>query len=177
MNRLTWIKIHLYISAFFAPFIFLMAFTGVSYLLDFKGNEKKDFIKEISYEQINEFNDENVKKVLAEIDPNYKFEYLKTAGNSISTRPYTRTYYSFEKKAEIIALYKHTPDFLRSIIEVHKGHGPMALKWLERFMGIGLFLITISGMWLAFSLQRDRKITLVLSSLGLAVLGSLYLFL
>lgn len=177
MNRLSWIKIHLYLSAFFAPFIILMAITGTSYLMDYKGDEKKDFIKEISYEEIKDFSVNDVASVLNKIDPKYRFEYLKSGGNTVSTRPFTRTYYSFEKKAEIVALYKHTPNFLRAMIEIHKGHGPIALKWFQKFLGVGLFLITLSGMWLGFSLSRDQKATLVLSSLGFVFLLGLYLFL
>ncbi|GAB4015162.1 MAG: hypothetical protein Fur0010_13920 [Bdellovibrio sp.] len=177
MNRLSWIKIHLYLSAFFAPFIILMAITGTSYLMDYKGDEKKDFVKEVSYEELKDFSEENVKSVLLKIDPDYSFEYLKSGGNTVSTRPFTRAYYSFEKKNDIVALYKHSPNFLRAMIEIHKGHGPIALKWFQKFLGIGLFLITLSGMWLGFSLARDKTATLVLSSMGFVVLAILYLFL
>lgn len=174
MKRQNLLKIHLYLSAFFTPFLFLMALTGTSYLLGFKGDVKKEVIKTITLES-EKITKEQAQLYLNSIDSNYKFEYLKESGNVTFTRPTTRTYYQFEREGNNVSIFKMTPNFLLRIIEVHKGHGPGLLKNLEKMLGIALMFVLISGVWLAVTVKRDMKITLILISLGALVLSGLVL--
>lgn len=174
MKRQTLLKIHLYLSALFTPFIFLMAFTGTSYLLGYKGDVKKEVVKSVELEN-EKITLEQAQNLLKDIDPDYTFEYLREAGTGAFTRPTTRTYYQFEKNENGITISKMTPNFLRAVIEVHKGHGPGLLKNLEKILGISLMLVLISGIWLAVSVKRDKKITLILIGLGTLVLSGLIL--
>lgn len=65
------------------------------------------------------------------------------------------------------------PDFLRSLLELHKGHGPRAFTTLSIIMAIGLLLVLLSGFWLGVSSTYVRIPTLVLFGLGLAVFAIL----
>lgn len=164
MKRNTLIKIHLYLSAFFAPVILLMAVSGTSYLLGFKGHST---IEELhSIESVELINDEFVKNELSKINPGYHYEYLKESGNKTFTRPTTREYYQFTKIDGNIKIEKISPNFLAKIIEAHKGHGPGYFKTIQKIFGICLILILFSGIWLALTVKRDVKITLVLVGIG-----------
>lgn len=176
MKRATLIKIHLYLSAVFAPFIFLMSITGTSYLLGYKGDVTKEVIQTVVTEQ-SSLTEEYVREELKKIDPNYSFEYLKGAGKSVFTRPTTRTYYELNIVETGVQITKVKPNFLRAIIEVHKGHGPGLLKTVEKVFGVALLLILISGMWLALTVKRDKSITLILTTIGGTVLFGLFLIL
>ncbi len=49
------------------------------------------------------------------------------------------------------------PDLQKRLIELHKGHGPLAFKWLQRVTAIGLIFAMLAGLWLAFSSSKVRK--------------------
>jgi hypothetical protein len=167
MSRNLLLKIHLYLSAFFAPYLLLMAFTGTSYLFGFKGSETKELVKTIEFsgEEI-ALDNAFVRQNMSEIDGSYSFETVKESGTLATTRPATRQYYSFEKKGEQILVNKVYPNLLKRLIEAHKGHGPALLKSFEKLMGFSLILILISGIWLALSLKRDSKQTWILMTIG-----------
>lgn len=172
MKRITILKIHLYLSAFFTPFLLLMAFTGTAYLFNFKGDAKTETVRTL--EGIAVVDKELVSSTLKAIDPDYSFEYIKESGSTVLTRPMTRVYYQFVKNESGFLIQKVTPNFLRRIIEVHKGHGPGMLKNLEKVLGLSLLLVILSGVWLALSTKRDMKITLILAGSGAVVLFGLF---
>lgn len=170
MKRPLLIKIHLYLSAFFAPFLLLMAITGTCYLLGYKGSVDKQLVSKIATNGV-ELDQKQVEEHIKKIAPEYSYEYIKVKPGVFYTRPTTRTYYEIKKRpGNEYAVFKATPNFLASIIEVHKGHGPKLLKLLEKVLGFVLILILISGVWLALQLKRDRKVTLVLVGSGFLVL-------
>lgn len=175
MKRNTLIKIHLYLSAFFAPIILLMAVSGTAYLLGFKGQSSSQELKVV--EGIEVVNEEFIRQELSQIEPGYNFEYLKEAGNKMFTRPTTREYFQFSKIENGVKIEKISPDFMLKIIEAHKGHGPGFFKTIQKVFGISLVLILISGIWLALSVKRDAKITLVLVGIGSVVTLFLVFFL
>lgn len=175
MNRPLLIKIHLYLSAFFAPFLLLMAITGTCYLLGSKGSVEKQVVSKINSNGM-DLTEQQVKEHISKIAPDYSYEYIKVRPGAFFTRPTTRTYYEVKKQpGNEYTIYKAKPSFLAAIIEVHKGHGPQLLKLLEKVLGIVLILILISGVWLALQLKRDRKITLILMGSGFVVLSFMIL--
>ncbi len=175
MNRQLLVKIHLYFSAFFAPFLLLMAVTGTFYLLGYKGSVEKEKITSVLVTHA-KLNEDSIRSYLKEIDPEYTFEYLKTSSGLIMTRPTTRMNYEFKQSGDQYTIYRVKPNFLKSIIEVHKGHGPKILKGLQTILGVSLMIILVSGMLIAFATKRDQKPTLILMSAGGFVLLVLFYF-
>lgn len=171
MKRTTLIKIHLYLSAFFAPLILLMAFSGTAYLNGFKGSMPQTAIKEV--ESVEVVNEDFIKEQLKLIDANYTFEYIKESGQKTITRPTTREYYQFTKNGSNVQIHKITPDLVARLMEAHKGHGPGLFKLIEKIFGFSLMLILISGIWLALAVKRDFKITLMLMGIGFAFTATL----
>lgn len=175
IKRNSLVKVHLYASGFFAPFLLIMAITGTFYLLDIKGSEERVFVKELLLE--NKPDEVIVKNVLAKVEPGYDFAYLKSAGTRVFTRPTTRAYYSFEKENDIYKLYKIRPNILRTLIEVHKGHGPKSMRIFEILLGIALLTILITGVWIGIMTARDKKVTLITMGAGAASFLIILLFL
>lgn len=170
-NRPFFIKIHLYLSALASPLLLMMAFTGTSYLLGFKGHE---VVKEVKVIQLTkaELNKEKISQELKSIDENYSFDYVKNVGEGAITRPTTRDYYKFDVTPEGTKVSHVTPNLLKRLIEAHKGHGPQILRYIEKMIGIFLLLIILSGLYLAWTMKKERKIVGFLFLLGC----SLYLF-
>ncbi|MFG1500956.1 PepSY domain-containing protein [Halobacteriovorax sp. XZX-3] len=170
-NRPFFIKIHLYLSALASPLLLMMAFTGVSYLLGFKGSEVVEPIKVVQLSK-SELTKENISVQLNEIDESYDFAYVKQVGDGAITRPTTRDYYKFQIKEDGTHISHVKPNLLKRLIELHKGHGPQFLRYIEKIIGIFLLLIILSGLYLAYTMKKERKIVGILFLIGLSV----YLF-
>ncbi len=106
------------------------------------------------------------KAVLADIDPQYDFEYLKISGSILITRPTSRSYYQVNLQNSAM-LTRIEPDWIKSMIELHRGHGPTLLKDFQKVMALGLLLIVLSGLWLGLTSSALRPSTLITSSAGL----------
>ena len=96
--RKLWIKIHLYVAAFFAPMILVMATSGGLYLLGVKGTVASTPV-EISSPSVLSIDsstlEEDVRQVLGANNIEHDFEYIKVSGTSLFTRPTSRIHYEF----------------------------------------------------------------------------------
>ena len=170
MNRKLFLNIHLYLAAFFLPFLLLMPITGVSYLLGEKGakisrvefstnevppqdkTQQKEWIK-------NQFENNNI---------DFDWEYIKPNGNDLILRPSSKDHYIVSVQADKTDFIKIEPNLLLKLIELHRGHGPALFKSLEISAGIGLILLTISGIFLSFysrSLRKKFLLPLIIGSI------------
>lgn len=173
MNKSILVRIHLSLSALFAPFLLLIAFTGTSYLFSYKGSVKTELVTTINAQEIS---DSLIKKTLISIDPDYNYEYTKGSTSKMITRPTTRVSYEFIKVDTGYEVYKVSPNFLKRIVEVHKGHGPSLLKWLQKILGICLILILITGVMISFKSKKHKRLSLTFMGIGGIILG-LFFFL
>ena len=92
------LKIHLYLSAFFAPYILLMAIAGTCYLLGAKGSSTRTLVGSINTEG-REIKKESVEEHAIRFYTDYSFEYVKAKEDYFVTRPATRDYYLYKKDA------------------------------------------------------------------------------
>ncbi|MCB1646531.1 MAG: PepSY domain-containing protein [Pseudomonadales bacterium] len=180
MSRRNWINIHLYLAAFFAPGILLMALSGGLYLLEIKGTTTDTRVtlpagtvldlKSPSLEA-------DTRRILQNAGIDHDFEYLRTGGNTTVTRPTSRTSYQFSVAGDgSVSLTRSEPDLIKSLVELHKGHGPGLFKRLQQLMALGLLIVVISGLILGIQSPGLRKISLILTASGTAIfviLGSL----
>lgn len=164
-NRPFFIKIHLYLSALASPLLLMMAFTGVSYLLGYKGSEIVEEVKVVQMTKT-DLTKERLTQELQKIDENYEFDYVKKVGFGAITRPTTRNYYKIEVKPDGAKISHVKPNLLKRLIEVHKGHGPKVLRYIEKIIGVFLLLIILSGLYLAWTMKKERKIVGILFLLG-----------
>lgn len=176
MNRKLLVSIHIYLSAIFLPFLFLMPLTGFLYLIGEKGSSTRELVYSINESlptQIEE-RQEWIQTNFDRFDPDFKYEYIRSGANNHILRPSHKTHYNLLETSEGVEFYKVSPNFLQSLVELHKGHGPQLFKRLETIFALGLLLIMVSGVWLAVMSPIYRKKILIGLFLGSTIfLGAL----
>ena len=165
MNRAFFITIHMYLAAFFAPFIFLVAISGGLYLVGVKGSLQEDpvFLAEgIVIDAKSPTLKADVDELLITAGvSDYNYEYVKVKGSTLYTRPTSRTHYII-KLGDEVKVSKAQPSLQNALMELHKGHGPTTFKTFQKFFALGLFCIVASGLWLGLSALGLRKRTLLI---------------
>jgi uncharacterized iron-regulated membrane protein len=178
MTRKTLITIHLYLAAFFAPMVFLVAISGGLYLLDIKGGVARETVVgpvASSFDPKSETLKQDVDAVLAEAGIEFDYEYLRAGSSSVVTRPTSKRHYVFSVADGQLSVVRQDPTFQKRMIELHKGHGPQWFKTFQKVFALGLFVIVFSGLWLGLTSPPMKRKTLITSVSGLAVFLALML--
>ncbi|MBX9765676.1 MAG: hypothetical protein K2X47_00270 [Bdellovibrionales bacterium] len=167
------ITIHVLLASFFLPFLFLLPLSGGLYLLNETGTQEKTAI--FSFQdalpteklELEAFFRDQFKKNNIDFD----FEYIRTSGSDFIFRPTSRIHYIATTSADgTTAVSKVDPSILKRIMEIHKGHGPSLIKWVEIAFGGALILVTLSGLWLALTVASYRKLMLIAFAVGSAAI-------
>ncbi len=172
MTRQLIIKLHLILAAFMAPAFILVAISGGLYLMGQKGNISSEPLS-VPAGVMLDFKsptlEADVKTFLSDQGQSAKFQYIKNRGNVIQTRPTSRAYYQFENKNGVMTAARKTPNFVAAAMELHKGHGPVAFKWYQKFVALALFFVVLSGFWLGLASKVLRRQSIMVSAAGLVV--------
>ena len=171
LNRSFFISLHMYLAAFFAPFIFLVSISGGLYLVGVKGSVEQSPVFQSADYQF----DADAADLKAEVDAlltaagvtGYGYEYVKVKGNTLFTRPTSREHYVINL-GEGVEVIRAQPSLQSAMIELHKGHGPTAYKTFQKLFAVALLLIVSSGLFLGLSATRLRPRTLATSLVGTA---------
>jgi len=169
MSRSILINIHLYLAAFFAPIVLMLAISGGLYLLGVKGNVEQTNVQVPADSQLDLDSNSlqtDVESLLQNAGIAHEFEYIKRKGNVLYTRPTSREHYQITQSDSGLEITRNTPSVQAGLIELHKGHGPLAFKTLQKFTAVGLIIVLLSGVWLGLASDRLRKPTLISSGAG-----------
>ncbi|MEK9712227.1 MAG: PepSY domain-containing protein [Thalassolituus sp.] len=171
MNRKTLVTLHLYLAAFFAPVMLILAISGGLYLLDIKGEMVKGETVLIEGATISAEGDkaEQVKAVLALAGLDNDFEYIKERGPMMQTRPTSRDHYEIKPTSAGVEITPVSPSLVAALMELHKGHGPGLFRILEQITALGLILVLISGLIIGLKSPMLKKPTVALSAGGILV--------
>ena len=173
MNRALFITIHMYLSAFFAVFVLLVATSGGLYLLGYKGSVDKTSV----YSSAEDPGlapllddpaalDQAVADLLAQAGvSDYSFDYVKVKGSTLYTRPTSRVHYVIQL-GDGVDISRAEPSLQSAMMELHMGHGPTAFKSFQKFFAAGMIFIILSGLWLGLSSSRLRPRTLAAAGAG-----------
>lgn len=178
MDRKFLVTIHLYLSAFLAPAILLVALSGGLYLLGIKGTVEEEAIyqRTETLDSASASLKKDVSDLLASAGvASYDFEYVKVKGSTLYTRPTSSKHYIIRQDTTGLELFHARPNLQSRLIELHKGHGPTAFKTFQKVFAAGLVLIILSGLWLGLSATRLRRPTVVSLAAGGLVFGLLLL--
>ena len=170
--RSLWIKIHLYVAAFFLPMLLAMATSGGLYLFGVKGSVDSTPVTLSITQTLSPDSgtlDSDVRELLNANGIDHDFEYIKVSGSTLITRPTSSEYYEFTNYQDEVQVTLNRPDLIKSLVELHKGHGPLLFKDLQKLMALGLLIILLSGFWLGTSSPALRVPTLLTSVAGLVV--------
>lgn len=173
-KRPTLISIHLILAAFFLPLMLILPLSGSAYIFGWHGSETETELVVIS-EPIPEAEatrDAFFREVFAEHAPGYDFDYVRGRPGSYQFRPTTRTFYTARTDDEgNTTITKVVPSLMSRLIELHKGHGPQFMRWYEGAFGIALILTALSGLWLAWTVKKYRKQTIIAFVIGSVLMG------
>ena len=172
MSRRLVINFHLYLAAFFAPMLVIIAISGGLYLLGIKGSTDRADVMlpaKVTLDLSSATLEADVRKMFKESGIDYQFEYIKINERKVFTRPTSKTSYEIRisKARGQVTLTKLEPDIQKRMIELHKGHGPSLFKHLQKFMALGLLIILLSGLYLGIVSKAMKVPTLVTTSVGL----------
>ena len=170
--RQLWLNLHLCISAFFTPVLLIITISGGLYLIGIKGTSASTAVSLPANARLDLKSGslkEDVDKLLRGAGIEHDFEYLKRSGSTLTTRPTSRTYYVLEVTEKGVQAARLVPDLQKRLIELHKGHGPLAFKQLQRVTALGLLFAIVSGLWLGLSSVDLRRQTAVATGAGLMV--------
>lgn len=168
MRRLL-INIHLYLAAFLAPMLLLVAISGGLYLLNIKGDVTRESVTLPAGSMLDTNAptlEADVRALLVEAGIDHDFEYLRVGGNKVVTRPTSREHYQFDLNAVGLSATRNTPDLQGRMMELHKGHGPGLFKDFQKVLAVGLMFIVLSGLWLGLSARGLRNKTLLSTAAG-----------
>jgi hypothetical protein len=170
MNRKLLITIHMYLAAFFAPAVLLVAISGGLYLAGVKGTVEQETIYNSNEPLIDGESSTlqaDVTALLARAGvESYSFEYVKISGATLYTRPTSSDHYLIKTTADSVEVIHASPSLQKRMIELHKGHGPTTFKTFQKAFAIGLIFIILSGLWLGVSAARLRRSTLLTAAAG-----------
>ena len=179
MDRKLLITIHMYLAAFLAPAVLLVAISGGLYLTGVKGKVEQETIYSsttVSIDSESASLHADVATLLAAAGvASYSFEYVKVKGASLYTRPTSADHYIIKSSAGGVEVIHARPSLQSRMIELHKGHGPVAFKTFQKIFAVGLVFIILSGLWLGISAARLRRSALLSATAG-AVDFTLLLF-
>src|SRR5690606_25805690 len=170
MNRKTLIEIHLYLALFFMPFLLMMPITGVGYLLGQKGASEQAVIFTVN-ESVpsKDIRAAWIKKQFSANNIDFSWEEIKESGETLILRPSSEDHYVLNMTDGQTQFIKVEPNFMLKMIELHKGHGPSWFKVLEEMFGVGLLLVSFSGVWLAFGMKAYRKKIIIPFAAGMII--------
>lgn len=179
MNRKLITTLHLYLAAFFTPMVIVMAVSGGLYLFGYKGAVSYSDVGRLEAVVINPssetLKDDVVQALQKAGVSGFDFEYVKVKGDSLFTRPTSRSFYKLDLQDTEVVIKKGEPNLQSTLIELHKGHGPTAFKWFEKLFAIALVLIMLSGLYLGLQSPLFKGKTVALSGVGLLVFAGLAL--
>jgi hypothetical protein len=174
MSRAPFITIHMYLSAFFAVFVLMVASSGGLYLLGYKGSMDSAVVHTeagnsgLAQQSGAELEQSVVDLLVRAGVEDYSFEYVKVNGSTLDTRPTSRTHYKIELGDEITVI-RRQPSLQSAMMELHMGHGPLAFRTFQKIFAAGMIFIILSGLWLGLSAERLRSRTLLAAGSGAAL--------
>lgn len=172
------VLMHLCGAAFMAPAFILVSISGGLYLIGNKGAVESETLSLAPDAELyfkSGVIETQVRNLLTRSDIDYKFEYIKNRGNSIELRPTSRTYITLAQTPGGLTATRHTPNFQKSMIELHKGHGPTAFKTYQKLVALALFFVILGGLMAGLLSKVYRKKTLTFLAIGSAAFAYLAL--
>ena len=168
------ITLHLIFAGIMAPAFLLLAVSGGLYLINIKGTTQTSSVP-LTANATLDFEsptlDQEVRTLLSTSGIDHDFEYVRNRGASIELRPTSRTYLSIAQTPEGLSATRHVPDLQKSMIELHKGHGPKAFKTYQKLVAILLLAVVLGGVLVGLMSQAYRFKTVI------SLIGGTLLFL
>lgn len=173
------INLHLIFAGIMAPAFLLLATSGGLYLLNIKGSTTDTPIT-LPANAALDFGsatiEEDVRDLLSAAGIDHDFEYVRDRGSSIELRPTSRTYLTIAQTETGLSATRHDPNLQKSMIELHKGHGPRLFKLYHKFVAILLIGVVLGGIAVGLMARNYRSKTVISMVAGTILFLILALF-
>ncbi|WP_321389553.1 hypothetical protein [Emcibacter sp.] len=160
---------HLYLAAFLAPAFLMMAISGAMHVAGFEEQVERTPIALPAGTLLDPKSptiEDDVRSLLAAQGIDVEFEYIKGKGNNFMTRPTSRTFVDFQVSGDGVRATLNEPDWQYSLMELHKGHGPLAFRTYLIAVGSVLFLSVVGGLLVGLLAPTYRRPTLITAIIG-----------
>ena len=160
---------HLWAAGLMAPAFALHAISGGLYLMNIKGeastervalpvNAKLDFKSETL--------ETDVRSLLESANLKHDFEYIRNRGSLIQLRPTSKTYLEFKQTPQGLSATRVKPNTVRSMMELHKGHGPQLFKSYQKLVALLLLGVVFGGILVGLLAKAYRRHTVIAVVVG-----------
>jgi len=155
-----------------APAFALHAISGGLYLMNMKGNAATERIA-LPANAALDFEsptlEEEVRALLTSANIKHDFEYIRNRGTLIHLRPTSSTYLEFKQTPQGLSATRVKPDTVRSMMELHKGHGPQIFKSYQKLVALLLLAVVFGGILVGLMAKAYRRQTVVAVAIGMVV--------
>lgn len=163
---------HLWLAGLMAPAFALHAISGGLYLMDIKGDAATERVSlpagaELDFKS--QTLDADIRALLEKANLNHDFEYIRNRGTVIQLRPTSKTYLEFKQSQQGLTATRVKPDAVRSIMELHKGHGPKLFKSYQKLVAVLLLGVVLGGILVGLLARAYRRQTIVAVVMGFVV--------
>lgn len=162
------VQIHLIMASLFLPLMLMMPLSGGLHLLDQNGDHTKEdvFVVEGTPPKDKAERESFFREEFKKHNIDFHFEYIKTTGTDFIFRPTSRVYYIATPVSGALTMQKVNPTLIKRMMEIHKGHGPKLIRWMEIAFGLSLILVALSGVWIAIVTPVYRRSMIVSFMVG-----------
>lgn len=163
---------HLWLAGLMAPAFALHAISGGLYLMDIKGQAATERVSlpagaELDFKSATL--DTDVRALLKTANLKHDFEYVKNRGSLIQLRPTSNTYLEFKQTPQGLSATRVKPNTVRSMMELHKGHGPQLFKSYQKLVALLLLVVVFGGILVGFMARAYRRQTVIAVVIGMVV--------
>lgn len=163
---------HLWLAGLMAPAFALHAISGGLYLMNIKGEVSTERVALPSGAALDFESPEleaDVRALLKSANLDHDFEYIRNRGTVIQLRPTSKTYLEFKQSPQGLQASRLKPDTVRSLMELHKGHGPLVFKTYQKLVAVLLVGVVIGGMLVGLLAKAYRRQTIIAVVIGTIV--------
>ena len=163
---------HLWGAGLMAPAFALHAISGGLYLMNIKGEAATESVSlppgaELDFTSATL--EAEVRALLTQANLNHDFEYIRNRGTVIQLRPTSKTYLEFKQTPQGLTAARVNPDTVRSLMELHKGHGPQLFKSYQKLVALLLLLVVLGGILVGLMAKAYRRQTAIAVVIGFVV--------
>ena len=111
----------------------------------------------------------DVRALLQQANLKHNFEYIRNRGTVIQLRPTSKTYLEFRQSPQGLTASRVKPDTVRSMMELHKGHGPKIFKSYQKLVALLLLGVVLGGILVGVLAKAYRRQTTIAVVMGVVV--------
>jgi len=155
-----------------APAFALHAISGGLYLMNMKGEATTERVSLPAGSALDFKSatlEADVRALLQQANLKHNFEYIRNRGTVIQLRPTSKTYLEFRQSPQGLTASRVKPDTVRSMMELHKGHGPKIFKSYQKLVALLLLGVVLGGILVGVLAKAYRRQTTIAVVMGVVV--------